>query len=181
MSKETREFYENQPERYRIERGGAVKDLTTNLWVDALSELNPHAITPENSMTLHARKKAKEIRADRLGAIRGAGIEIPSNATDEEIVEKYGNARTAYVEHLGKLTMAAKTLRDVPTAVNRLLELDKPRDADIPGPGSPGTLAASPAALLELAARLEAEIAARVERARAIDAEPLSIEEPREE
>src|SRR5688572_19712564 len=108
MSKETREFYESQPERYRIERGGAVKDLTTNLWVDALSELNPHAITAETSQSMHARRREIAKLAEMRALARKAGVDV-DNATLEELAKGEGTAYEALVGHGYDLAMGAKT------------------------------------------------------------------------
>lgn len=180
MSKQTREFYESQPERYRIEKGGAVKDLTTNLWVDALPELNPHAITKENSAAMHARRGQNAKLAEMRALARKAGVDV-DNATLEELAKGEGTAYEALVGHGYDLAMSAKTPRGFEGVFSQFRSMvgGDPKQSEARAPS--GQISAPPAALLELARQLEDEIAKRIEQARAIDAESLPIEGPRED
>jgi hypothetical protein len=148
MSEPTRTLEEWQalaaqfPDRYTVRHGLVVdKQLArTNGGrgiVATFPEANPHAITRETSPQMHMIRRAKNIREKMAGAAIGAGITIPPDATDEQVIEEYGNAVRAYFAHLGKLTMGAKTLRDVPSAITRLLDLDEKSGRESGGGSGP--------------------------------------------
>ena len=179
MSKQTREFYESHPERYRIERGGAVKDLTTNLWVDALEKENPHAITAANSQAMHQQRRVIGARSKLKGLIDAArehdkGIELPDPDTlsDEEIISAGGDAVRLLTKHTALTYLKSGNLRGMGEVFSKLIEPfgEDPRAREAVPP-TPGVVTANVSTLLLLARELEDEIAARVERAQAIDAE----------
>ena len=167
MSKQTREYYEQFPERYRIEAGGAVKDLTTNRWVDALETENPHAITPATSPLMHARKREITKLAEMRALARKAGVDV-DEATLEELAQGAGSAYEALVGHGYDLAMSAKTARGFEGVFSQFRSI-LGGDAKQPEPQLPKEIRGSPEALLLLLDEIERRQAAALEKARAID------------
>lgn len=121
----TTEEAKANPGLYKIDDSGLIINRQTGK-IAGNDGAGKYGITStERALELHKRRRANNIRADMLGAIYGADIEIDPDASDEEVIAKYGNSRSVVIEHLTRLTLKANTLRDVPAAVTKILEVDK--------------------------------------------------------
>ncbi|MDQ3004165.1 MAG: hypothetical protein M3R47_02085 [Chloroflexota bacterium] len=170
MSKHPREYYEQFPERYVIEKGGAVKDKESGRWVDSITELNPHAITPATSQSMHARRREIAKEAEIKALARAAGMDV-DNATAEELAKGAGTAYEALVIHGYELAMGTKTARGFEGLFSqfRSIMAGDPKQPDsLPTPR--GIIGATPVVIRELLVMLDQEINARLEKAKAIDA-----------
>jgi hypothetical protein len=97
-------------------------------------------------------------------------IPDPDSLSDDEIIAAGGDAVRLLTKHTALTYLKSGNLRGMGEVFSKLLEpfAEDPRARE-PMPSLPGVVSLAPATLLELARQLEEEIAARTERAQAID------------
>jgi hypothetical protein len=97
--------------RYKRLDSGAVLDRQTGKFVSMDPDRNPWAITPATAQAM----SKKSIRARRISGRRGialgAGIELPDNASIDEINAAASSGFEAVIAHVTRTLLESKNLR----------------------------------------------------------------------
>ncbi len=104
------EIRESDGHRLVYYESGMVRDETIGR---AIRPPDRALITPEKSQEMHQARREQIAKHSKIGVIRGAGIEISSDAPDEEVFTKTQQAAENVNEKAAGLLMSATSARGV--------------------------------------------------------------------
>ena len=147
-TKLTKAEIEQNPQRYRIWKGGAVFDNETHRICAHMASFEGSGysfpITKENGAQMQRLRKEKGLRSHLRGLILGAKLELPpDDAPDDVLVARASDAYQLYVAHMGKTFLKSENLRGQAETFSKLVEPFTNKEAqaeDVPYPVLRGLL-----------------------------------------
>lgn len=117
----TLEEAQRDPDKYQVDDSGLIINRETGKIAG-----NPgggkYGMTADRSLEIHRLRKEQGIRSKMRGLALAAGIEIPDDITDEQLIAGAGNALEALTAHMAKTFLGSKNLRGMGETFGRLAE-----------------------------------------------------------